>query len=86
MDEHIPAAPAVGGAGADGVDDQPAVTVLGVDAAQHAQELLAEHVPLTLLVDLLTPTGETSAELLASEGLPEDTWWEPAEGPGPDEA
>ncbi|MBD7917766.1 hypothetical protein H9657_05665 [Cellulomonas sp. Sa3CUA2] len=54
------------------------VVVLGVDTAQHAQELLAEHVPLTLLVDLLHPTGETSAELLEQEGLPEDSWWAPS--------
>ncbi|MFC8190924.1 hypothetical protein ACFUMH_04590 [Cellulomonas sp. NPDC057328] len=48
----------------------------GVDATQHAQELLAEHVPLALLVDLLTPTGDTSADLLAAEGLPDDPWWQ----------
>ncbi|MBO3087694.1 hypothetical protein [Cellulomonas dongxiuzhuiae] len=54
------------------------VVVLGVDTAQHAQELLAEHVPLTLLVDLLRPTGETSAELLADEGLPDEPWWSPS--------
>ncbi|UZN04698.1 hypothetical protein [Cellulomonas sp. S1-8] len=46
------------------------------EAVRHAEELLAEHVPLTLLVDLLRPSGETSDELLAAEGLPEDRWWE----------
>ncbi|WP_309135343.1 hypothetical protein [Cellulomonas sp.] len=59
------------------------VGMRGVDATQHAQELLAEHVPLALLVDLLTPTGDTSADLLADEGLPEDAWWDgdaPADG------
>jgi len=55
-----------------------AAVVLGVDAARHAQELLAEHVPLTLLVDLMAPTGETSAELLEKEGLPDDPWWHPS--------
>lgn len=59
--------------------DEP-VVVGGVDAARHAQELLAEHVPLALIADLLTPTGDTSAEILAAEGLPEDAWWEPREG------
>jgi len=58
-------------------DETQAVTVLGVDAAQHAQELLAEHVPLTLLVDLLAPTGQSSDDLLAAEGLPDDAWWTP---------
>ncbi|QCB94085.1 hypothetical protein [Cellulomonas shaoxiangyii] len=55
---------------------EQAVSLRGVDAMQHAQELLAEHVPLALLVDLLTPTGDTSADLLAAEGLPEDAWWQ----------
>lgn len=48
---------------------------VSADAAQHTQELLAEHVPLTLLVDLLAPTRETSAEIMAAEGLPEQEWW-----------
>jgi len=52
-------------------------TVLGVDPAQHAQELLAEHVPLALLADLLVPTGDTSADILAAEGLPDEPWWTP---------
>ncbi|MFS0705521.1 hypothetical protein AB6N23_13455 [Cellulomonas sp. 179-A 9B4 NHS] len=55
---------------------EEAVGARGVDATQHAQELLAEHVPLALLVDLLTPTGDTSADLLAAEGLPDDAWWQ----------
>ncbi len=64
------------------VAQDEAVTVDGVDAAQHAAELLAEHVPLALLVDLLAPTGETSSALAASEGLPEQHWWEGEEGTG----
>lgn len=66
-----PAAPT----GEAGVDEVQAAEVAALDPAQHAQELLAEHVPLTLLVDLLTPTGETSADLLEEEGLPDDAWW-----------
>ncbi|GIG38307.1 hypothetical protein [Cellulomonas phragmiteti] len=69
------------GAGGDPPEDGEPVVVLGVDAAQHAQELLAEHVPLTLLADLLSPTGETSAELLDEEGLPEEEWWRPPVDP-----
>ena len=43
--------------------------------------LLAEHVPLALLVDLVTPEGPKSEEILEAEGLPEDAWWK-AEGTG----
>jgi|GEM_PF-1482502 len=80
MDEHFPDPDRTGpAADATGADDgtEPDDEEDAADAAQHAQELLAEHVPLTLLVDLLTPTGDTSADLLAAEGLPDDAWWEP---------
>lgn len=40
-------------------------------------ELLADHVPITLLVDLAE--APHSEELLQSEGLPEQSWWEPTE-------
>lgn len=81
----VPDVPGTSGAATDPADaDVPAsvqaleeaVGLRGLDATQHAQELLAEHVPLTLLVDLLTPTGDTSADLLADEGLPADAWWD----------
>ncbi|KQY44495.1 hypothetical protein [Cellulomonas sp. Root137] len=47
------------------------------DAAdvQPVRDLLAEHVPLALIVDLVTPEA-TSAEILEAEGLPDDAWWE----------
>jgi hypothetical protein len=38
--------------------------------------LLAEHVPLALLADLVAPDGPVSQEILETEGLPEDAWWE----------
>lgn len=60
---------------------EEAVGLRGVDATQHAQELLAEHVPLALLVDLLTPTGDTSSDLLAAEGLPAEEWWQDEDAP-----
>lgn len=66
------------------VEPDEAVIVHGVDTAQHAQELLAEHVPLTLLVDLLAPAAPTSDEILVEEGLPESAWWdEPGEVEAP---
>lgn len=40
-------------------------------------DLLADHVPLSLIMDLAMPTGPRSDELLAEEGLPDDPWWEP---------
>ena len=42
---------------------------------QTVRDLLAEHVPLALIVDLATPEA-TSTEILDSEGLPDETWWE----------
>ena len=42
---------------------------------QAVRDLLAEHVPLALIVDLATPEA-TSSEILESEGLPDDAWWE----------
>ena len=38
-------------------------------------DLLQEHVPLSLLVDLSDPEGPHSREILESEGQPEDSWW-----------
>jgi len=38
-------------------------------------ELLSEHIPLSLLIDMASPEGPHSAELLEAEGLPEEEWW-----------
>lgn len=60
------------------------------DETQPIKDLLAEHVPLALLVDLLGAEGGTSSEILAEEGLPDEAWWdqdgddEAGEGPGAD--
>lgn len=37
-------------------------------------DLLADHVPLTLLVDLVD--APRSEQVLVEEGLPADSWWE----------
>lgn len=43
--------------------------------------MLSEHVPLSLLVDLVVPGGPDSRRLLDEEGLPDDAWWDqPASG------
>lgn len=42
---------------------------------QPVLDLLAEHVPLALIVDLVTPEA-TSAQILEAEGLPESSWWD----------
>ncbi|GIG35730.1 hypothetical protein [Cellulomonas pakistanensis] len=60
----------------------------GDDATGVVMDLLAEHVPLTLLADLAVAEPR-SAAILAAEGLPEDAWWEGEDdegevpGPGP---
>jgi hypothetical protein len=46
-------------------------------------DLLADHVPLALLMDLVTPDGPPSAEILRDEGMPDDAWWEPDAEPEP---
>jgi len=50
------------------------------DATGVVMDLLAEHVPLTLLADLAVAEPRSEA-ILAAEGLPEEAWWE-----GEDEA
>lgn len=50
---------------------------------EQVMDLLAGHVPLALLVDLITPEGPASADILRTEGMPDDAWWEP-EGDAPD--
>src|SRR3712207_8710624 len=62
-----------------GVDDvaQADRTTRGDEhEADDVMGLLAEHVPLALLMDLVTPEGPKSEEILAAEGMPEDAWWE----------
>ncbi|GAA2725238.1 hypothetical protein [Cellulomonas aerilata] len=44
---------------------------------EQVMDLLADHVPLALLMDLVTPDGPDSADILAAEGMPDDAWWEP---------
>ena len=61
--------------------DDPPPTSRG-DDTQPVKDLLAEHVPLALVVDLVTPEA-TSTEILEAEGLPDDAWWE---RPGDDTA
>jgi len=43
-------------------------------AAEAVMDLLHDHVPLTLLVDLVD--APASEQVLVEEGLPEQTWWE----------
>lgn len=51
----------------------------------NVMELLSEHVPLSLIVDLTAPKGPDSQDILTSEGVPTDSWWVQvgAEPPGP---
>lgn len=54
------------GAGEPGMDEGATAVVM---------DLLAEHVPLTLLADLAVAEPRSEV-ILESEGLPEDAWWE----------
>ena len=45
-------------------------------ARDEVMDLLAVHVPLALLADLAAPSSVGSEEILESEGLPKDAWWE----------
>jgi hypothetical protein len=57
----------------------PDVDELSDADTQPAKDLLAEHVPLALIVDLVNPEA-TSAEILESEGLPDVAWWDESDG------
>ena len=46
------------------------------DATEQTKELLEEHVPLSLIMDLTAPDGPHSKEILDAEGAPEQAWWE----------
>jgi hypothetical protein len=50
-------------------------------ATEVVMDLLAEHVPLTLLADLAVAEPRSEA-ILRAEGLPEDAWWEDDTAPG----
>ena len=69
-------------------ENGPDLEVPADDETQPVKDLLAEHVPLALLVDLVAPES-TSTEILEQEGLPDAAWWEPDSGsaaadPAPD--
>ena len=51
------------------------ITPVPAEDTQTVRDLLAEHVPLALIVDLATPEA-TSTEILEAEGLPDEAWWE----------
>jgi hypothetical protein len=55
--------------------NEPATEHIHDSDDSEVMELLQEHVPLVLLCDLSTPEGPHSAEILAEEGQPTDTWW-----------
>ncbi len=61
-------------------DGGKADDVVDDDADRQVMELLSEHVPLSLLVDLTSPEGPASEEILQSEGVPENSWWVTGEG------
>ncbi|GAB7193313.1 hypothetical protein NUM3379_40220 [Kineococcus sp. NUM-3379] len=40
-----------------------------------ALSMLQDHIPLSLIMDMVAPDGPHSRELLETEGLPEQEWW-----------
>ena len=46
------------------------------EQAERVMDLLEEHVPLSLIMDLTAPAGPASREILQTEGEPELHWWE----------
>jgi hypothetical protein len=53
------------------------VTDSGEQTSDRVMELLSQHVPLCLLLDVGLVDGPGSQEILRSEGQPEARWWEP---------
>ncbi|NAZ88764.1 hypothetical protein [Kineococcus indalonis] len=47
----------------------------GSPGARPVMEMLSEHIPLSLIMDMVSPEGPHSEELLVSEGLPDQEWW-----------
>ncbi|WP_432520414.1 hypothetical protein [Kineococcus sp. SYSU DK006] len=43
--------------------------------AEPVMEMLSEHIPLSLIMDMVSPDGPRSEELLVAEGLPDEEWW-----------
>ena len=66
--------------GVDEVSQADRTTAGGEHETDDVMELLADHVPLALLVDLVTPEGPASEEILRAEGMPQDAWWEADDG------
>jgi hypothetical protein len=55
--------------------NEPALRNTEEPDESEVMDLLQEHVPLALICDLSRPEGPHSAEILAEEGQPTDTWW-----------
>jgi hypothetical protein len=55
--------------------DDEGRAVEAVSPPEQVMELLEEHVPLSLLMDLVAPTGPDSQDILDTEGVPEHAWW-----------
>jgi hypothetical protein len=60
-----------------GAADIPADGDADVDAESAVMDLLSEKVPLSLIIDLSSPAGPDSEQIMDDEGTPDDPWWEP---------
>jgi len=73
MTSQNPTSPEVGRA-----DGAAAGTEDSTSGSEHVMDMLGEHVPLSLLMDLTSPTGPDSVTIHDDEGLPEESWWDGA--------
>lgn len=60
----------------DATDATGATDASADEATEQTKELLEEHVPLSLIMDLTAPDGPHSKEILDAEGAPDEAWWE----------
>jgi hypothetical protein len=56
-------------------DDRATTPATLATPDEEVMRLLAQHVPISLLLDICVPYGPTSAEILRTEGLPTQQWW-----------
>lgn len=48
----------------------------GDPADRQVMEMLSQHVPLSLIMDLSAPAGPDSTAICDAEGEPEQPWWD----------
>lgn len=60
---------------ADDAEATDAVQAASGPTGEQVMNLLEEHVPLSLIMDLSVPAGPDSQDILCTEGKPDASWW-----------